>query len=441
MHRHPIVTICYVLTDVIAAMLSWSLFFRWRKQVVIPDTSWTDVFADDRYAIGLIVISMMWVAIMAFVGSYRSVIQAGRLSMLYETVVAMVIGAIVVLLLVVADDDTLGYTSYVWSFVRVLSYSLVCFVAFRFVYLSIIHAMRESGRLTLNTILIGDRSVQRPYQNQLYHLSSIDQLYDITDLSQIEEVVLDDATDHNVKQLYEHLYRCAPEVIVELRGDDISTLIGSDSVSYNVMGDRLLMIIDRMPYWQQHSKRVIDVLISIVALVLLSPLYVVLAFLVKKGSSGPVIYRQVRLGRRAESFHILKFRTMINEAERDGPELSYIGDDRVTEVGRWMRRYRLDELPQFWNVLRGDMSIVGPRPERPYYTERLRLEIMHYNRIFLVRPGITSWGQVKYGYASDVAQMIKRLRFDILYLQNRSLFLDFKIMLFTLSVLIKGEGR
>ena len=163
--------------------------------------------------------------------------------------------------------------------------------------------------------------------------------------------------------------------------------------------------------------------------------------MVKLSSSGPVFYRQVRIGKNGHPFNIIKFRSMFVDAEKQGPALSSDHDPRITKWGRFMRKVRLDELPQFWNVLKGDMSIVGPRPERQFFIDQIMKIAPHYRHLHRVRPGLTSLGQVKYGYAETVAQMVERLKFDILYIENMSLAMDFRVLLYTLKIIMEGRGK
>lgn len=190
----------------------------------------------------------------------------------------------------------------------------------------------------------------------------------------------------------------------------------------------------------KNVKRSFDVLISGLLLILLSPLYLLLSILVKTGSKGKIIYSQERIGLKQRPFRIYKFRTMVADAEKDGPQLSSDTDSRITRIGRIMRKYRLDELPQFWNVMKGDMSIVGPRPEREFFIRQIVEHAPYYVLVYQVRPGITSWGMIKYGYASDIPQMVERTRYDLIYMANMSLFVDAKILIYTVKTVVTGKG-
>ena len=196
-----------------------------------------------------------------------------------------------------------------------------------------------------------------------------------------------------------------------------------------------------MPAWQFSLKRVVDICASSLALILLTPIFLVLGIGVKLSSAGPIFFRQERIGKHGRPFIIVKFRSMYADSERHGPQLSSSSDPRITPIGRWMRRTRMDELPQFWNVLKGDMSLVGPRPERQHFIDAILDVAPHYRHLHKVRPGITSWGQVKFGYAENVDQMVRRLKYDILYIENMSLAVDLKIMAYTVLIILKGDGK
>lgn len=184
-----------------------------------------------------------------------------------------------------------------------------------------------------------------------------------------------------------------------------------------------------------------DIVISILAIIALIPLYIFTALGVKLSSKGPILYSQARVGLRGKPFKMHKFRSMYADAEKAGPQLSSENDPRITPFGRFIRKVRLDEIPQFFTVLKGDMSLVGPRPERQYYIDQIVKRAPHYRLLLKVKPGITSWGQVKYGYASDVDEMIERLQYDILYIENMNLAMDIKILIYTVLIVLQGRAN
>jgi exopolysaccharide biosynthesis polyprenyl glycosylphosphotransferase len=272
-------------------------------------------------------------------------------------------------------------------------------------------------------------------------LGGFDDIEEIIDKYQVEEIVLaiDKEEDPFLTKILSVIER--KNLRIKVSADVHDILLGSVKMD-NIFGALLYEVNnDPMSTGQQLIKRVIDVFISIVSLILLTPLYLVLALLVKFSSEGPIFFRQERIGKNGKPFQIIKYRTMYVNAEDAGPQLSSEKDPRITKVGRVMRKLRLDEFPQFWNVLVGDMSLVGPRSERQFYIDQIATLEPQFLQLVKVRPGITSWGQVKFGYAENVEQMIQRMKFDLLYLNNRSLALDFKIMLHTILIIFKAKGK
>jgi exopolysaccharide biosynthesis polyprenyl glycosylphosphotransferase len=188
-------------------------------------------------------------------------------------------------------------------------------------------------------------------------------------------------------------------------------------------------------------KRAFDIIFSLVIMVFGAPVFVLLYFITKFSSKGPAFYKQERIGKDERSFYIYKFRSMYIDSEAFGPKLSSENDPRITKWGGLMRKTRLDELPQFWNVLKGEMSVVGPRPERQYFIEKIVEKNPNYKRLLSLKPGITSIGQVHYGYAENVDQMCERLRYDLLYLKNIGINNDLNIIIKTIKVMVQSRGK
>jgi exopolysaccharide biosynthesis polyprenyl glycosylphosphotransferase len=276
------------------------------------------------------------------------------------------------------------------------------------------------------------------YLPQLGHISDLER---IIDNYEIEEVVVavDSAEHHLLENILTRLsYR--PVVIKVL--PDLYDII-SGSVKTNNVYDAVLIHIypDLMPDWQRVWKRAIDIIASLTAIVILSPLFIFSAIKVLLSSKGPIIYKQKRIGAFGRPFSIYKFRSMYVNAEEGGPALSSKMDPRITPWGRIMRKWRIDELPQFVNILIGDMSLVGPRPERKHFIDIISTTHPQYKYLHRVKPGLTSWGMVQYGYAENVTEMVERMKYDLLYIENCSLALDIKIMLYTFIVLFQGRGK
>jgi len=257
-----------------------------------------------------------------------------------------------------------------------------------------------------------------------------------------DEVIIDLPTGYTDRELYTIIARLYPlscEISMVPRVYDMLT--GAARIGHLDRPSLIRITEQAMSDAEICIKRAFDIITSAIGLLVLSPLFGLIALQIKLGSKGPVFYSQERVGLYGLPFKIYKFRTMIDHAESGVPQLTLDDDPRITKGGRWLRKYRLDELPQLWNILRGDMSIVGPRPERPYFIEQIMKEAPYYCLLYKVRPGLTSWGPIRVGYTDTMEKMIERLNSDVVYVENMSLLLDLKILFFTIGVIIHGKGQ
>lgn len=414
----------------------------------------------------------MWMLAYSIFDHYKEVYRLSRIATLNRTAAISFFGVIVLFFTVLMDDTVLDYVSYIKPFVILFSLHFGLTAFLRLSWLTFIKSNLRQGKVVFKTAIIGDGQTaqqvvaeinQKPYQlghefvgfiaesssaesplsKQMLYLGPVSDLNTLIEQHQIEDVIIatDQPHENQVQNTIQLLAGLDQSVVIKVVPDMFDIILGNVKMTHIYGAPFIEVHQELMPRWQWMIKRLMDVVISILGLILLSPLFALAALRVKRESKDSIIFRQERIGYQGKPFDILKFRSMIADAEKDGPQLSHDDDQRVTPWGRTMRKWRIDELPQLWNVLIGDMSLVGPRPERQFYIEQLVAEAPYYRKLLKVRPGITSWGQVKYGYASNLEEMKQRLRFDILYLENMSIALDIKILFYTVLVIIQGKGK
>ena len=453
-----------ILVDLVSAIFSWCCFFYLRQEWIEKKS----FHPDTNFVIGLTVLPVFWLLFYFIQGTYHDVRRHFRIKIFSYTTVSSIFGSVFLFFTLILDDNVQSYRNYYQLFILLFGIHYLSTLFPRLLIITLlIKLIRKRGAGFKTLVIGGNEKALELFQEISSHPKNVNEfvgfvnvngkdkllepyvkylgherdLETILQHNAVEEIIIAiEANEHdrlkNILLRIDDGYRR-----IKLLPDTFEILSGSIKMT-NIFGVALIELIpDPMPYWQQATKRLIDLFLSFIAVLVLIPIYFFSAIAVKISSPGPILFFQERIGINGHVFKIVKFRTMYINAELKGPQLSSENDPRITKMGRFMRKTRLDEFPQFFNVLSGDMSLVGPRPERQFYIDQILTKEPQYLQLTRVRPGITSWGQVKYGYAENVDQMLHRMKYDLIYLKNRSLALDFKIMLYTVFIVLRAKGK
>ncbi len=462
--------IFYILLDFFSGAAAYSTLHIVRKRIIEPTRFGIELPLEfnGKFWFAICITAATYILFSALGGTYRDLTRKSRLKQTINTLSTTLVTALILFFLIFLDDYINSYDQY---YVTLGTYTLTLFVFsgfFRYILASYVRKQLDSKKLSFKSILVGsgreagdllqsfhnDRTKGYDFIgymklkgdtidtriNEIPFLGSINQIRDVANDNQIEDIIiaLSSGNSEDIAKIVSDLED------LKLRIHVLPNLFSilSGQVKMESFGRSMIEVKrDLVPPHVAVIKRMFDIVVSIASLLLLSPIILLGVAGVKLSSPGPVFFRQERLGKNGRSFKIIKLRSMVLDAETLGPQLSSVDDPRITPWGRTMRKYRIDELPQFYNVLLGDMAIVGPRPERKFYFEQIVGQAPQYKFLLRVKPGITSWGMVKYGYAENVEEMLERARFDLIYTENITLLSDIKILFYTLVTVLQGRGK
>lgn len=457
----------FISFDVLAALIVWLLFMVFRKTVVDSQIfSQVKIFMPNYdFVSGFVFFPLSCLFVHSLSGFYRRPERQTKTVAVLTTFVSSLIISIVIFFVLMLDDIVVSYEYYYYSLLVLFGLLFTVTLVFRlYQYFQIRRAYR-SKRWTINTLIVGtgkkaakmaediEQNTEEYTLKGFVHVDNqptevprelivgyINGIGELIKKHEIKDVVisLDQTDEHQLFRLINILYSYDVEIRFTPRLYEILT--GGSRIKMLGVSPLVNITTLNMPDWQFSVKRYFDIVSALVMLWLVSPLMLYFMIRIKADSPGSVFYLQERIGYLGKPFKIIKFRTMYEGSENGVPRLSSSNDERITPLGRVLRKYRFDELPQLWNILKGDMSVVGPRPERKFYIDQIIDEAPYYCLLYKIRPGLTSWGPIRIGYSDTIEKMIERLNYDIIYLDNMSLMTDFKILAQTVEIIFKGKG-
>ncbi|HCT30141.1 MAG TPA: sugar transferase [Bacteroidales bacterium] len=460
----------YVFFDSIGVICAWFLFVTYRSKL----TQGVAIvqFAPEspvKFFIRLALFACFWLILFSLAGFYNDVFRRSRIKELGSSIGITLTGTLIVFFVLLYHDlnqpSAYYFRLFYYLFFLVFSFTYIT----RLIITSITIHKIHSRKYGYPTLIIGEgekalelyNELQAQVKSQGYmilgyieysangsnylegilpRLGDAKSIAKVINDNKIEEVLIAVENTDNKSMLKLINELLAIEIIIKAIPSLYDYLTGRVKMSEIFSAPLFRVSFELMPPWQVKVKQFMDITIALISLIVLLPLIIVIAVLIKVSSKGPIIHRQERIGQYGKPFMLYKFRSMFVDAESSGPALSSKADSRVTRLGRFMRKTRIDEIPNFVNVIFGEMSLVGPRPERQFYVDQIVKIAPHYVHLQKVKPGITSWGQVKFGYAENVEQMVERLKYDLLYIDNMSIIVDLKIIIYTLITVFKGKG-
>lgn len=458
--------ILLLLIDFFMINAAWFVYSYIRLQ-----TGWFDLLVAPEFFVPMFVIYFYWLIIFTFVGMYRTWFASSRFDEISTLFKATFFGIFLLFFLIFLDD----YLHNVANATRILIFIYWGLFLFfvgsgRILIRSIqrnllingvgrrcglVVGYNDKGREVLNSInnapalgidiaafvAVKNENIGREFKGIKVE-GTTDQLVGIIEKYNAKEIIIAlEKEDHDV--LVDVISKTEGKNLSLKIVPDLYEILSGQARTSQIYGMPLIDIMpELMPEWEKKLKRIMDIFISLLILIFSSPILILTAIAIKIDSKGPVLFKQERLGQNGKPFNVLKFRSMIVDAEKySGPVWSQKDDPRVTRMGKFVRRARIDEIPQMINVLKGEMSLVGPRPERAFFVEKLSQEIPYYKRRLKVRPGVTGWAQIKHKYDETIEDVKIKLRYDLFYIENMSIRMDFKILLRTVYVVLFGKGH
>lgn len=448
--------------DFITINLAWVLYFFFKVE-----TGFFNILSTPDFLIPMFVIYFYWLVIFTFVGMYRTWFAQSRLQEITTLFKATFVGIFIVFAVILYDDfinnisSSTRFLIFVYWFILTINASIG-----RLIIRSIQRNLLIKGFGRRNAIIVGCGAKAKNIDSSIkeYRALGIDpigfvkedndvicEVEPIGTVHEIDKI----AKENNVKQvifaldkknediLFEVIDKCEGMNLSYKIMPDLYDIISGQARTSQIYGFPLIDIMpELMPNWEKALKRVMDIVVSIIIILLSLPITIITSIAIKFESKGPIFYKQERVGLQGRPIKIVKFRSMVNDAEKkSGPVWASQNDPRVTKVGAFIRKVRIDEIPQMINVLSGEMSLVGPRPERAFFVEKLSQEIPLYKRRLSVRPGVTGWAQVKHKYDETIEDVKTKLRYDLYYIENMSLRMDINILIRTVFVVLFGKGH